>query len=73
VAYGGSAKDSTNGPKHIIGILIRHKRDNEIGNPQSEETPGEDRFSRVQVGHSTPKEEEGSESHRVGGWLLVSC
>lgn len=66
-AYGSCTKDTTDGPKDIIGVLIRHERDDQIGDSQTEETPSKDRFRRVKVGNPPPQQEETGESDRVSG------
>lgn len=72
---GGSAKDTANGSKDIVGILVRHERDDEIGEAETEETVGKHRLGRVEVRHSAPEEQERGESNAVEGgsadWLLA--
>lgn len=52
-----------------VGKLIGHERDDEVDDPQSEEAVCEYRFGRVEVGHSTPEQEERGECDGVCGLL----
>lgn len=56
--HSGSAEDARDGSEDEVGVLVGHERDDEVGEPQTEKAPSEDWFGRVQVGHSSPEEQE---------------
>lgn len=53
--YSRSSGDSAQGTEDEIGILVRHKRDDQVESTEPKEAVCEDCLCRVEVCHTTPK------------------
>ena len=58
VTHRSCPKDSANRPEHIVRILIRQERNDEVANCHSDESIRKHWLGRVEVGHTAPEQEE---------------